>query len=163
MCAQGLCYVNSQSSRALVRTAHQHVTLCFESHDHGVGVQVLQLWGSILSCLDAFTAARELLDLTHCALDHHPRTAHNYIARAKVEDWIYQQSCHLPRRGIFMPGHDPDRRLSLEDYRLLCNNQLGVVSACSSARTGVLPESCVGARGVAFCILCFSSRLWHNC
>ncbi|KAL0043082.1 hypothetical protein WJX79_008527 [Trebouxia sp. C0005] len=88
--------------------------------------EVLQLWGSILSCLDAFTAARELLDLTHCALDHHPRTAHNYIARAKVEDWTYQQSCHLPRRGIFMPGHDPDRRLSLEDYRLLCNNQLGV-------------------------------------
>ena len=26
-----------------------------------------------------------------------------------------------------------------------------------------LPEPCVGVTGVACCILCFSSRLWHNC
>ena len=117
---------------------HASMLLCvFESHDHGVGVQVLQLWGSILSRLGAINAARELLDLTHFALDHHPRKAQDYIARAKIEDWTYQQSCYLPRKGTFMPGHDPDRKLSLADYRLLCNNQLGVVSACSSARTGV--------------------------
>ncbi|DBA69333.1 TPA: hypothetical protein ACH3X2_012911 [Trebouxia sp. C0005] len=86
----------------------------------------LAIVGQPSNSLGAINAARQLLDLTHFALDHHPHMAHDYIARAKVEDWTYQQSCYLPRMGTFMPGHHRDRRLSLEDYRLLCNNQLGV-------------------------------------
>ncbi|KAA6424877.1 MAG: hypothetical protein FRX49_05051 [Trebouxia sp. A1-2] len=100
--------------------------LAFAHSLNPLDAEVLQLWGSILSRLGAINAARELLDLTHFALDHHPRKAQDYIARAKIEDWTYQQSCYLPRKGTFMPGHDPDRKLSLADYRLLCNNQLGV-------------------------------------
>jgi len=102
-----------------------------------VCVQVLQLWGDILLRLGAIHAHRELLDLTFSALEHHPRTAQDYVARANVDDWMYRQSVCLPRKGTFKPGQDPDTKLSLDNYRLLCNNQLGVVSACSSAKTSV--------------------------
>ena len=100
-------------------------------------MQVLQLWGNILWRLGAIDALRELLDLTHSALNNHPRTAQDYVARGTVEDWTYRQSHCLPKKGNFKPGQNPEAKLSLDSYRLLCNNQLSVVSACSSAKTGV--------------------------
>ncbi len=100
-------------------------------------MQVLQLWGDILVRLGATDALRELLKLTHSALDHHPRTAEDYVARNTVQDWTYRQSHSLPVKGNFMPGKNPETKLSLDSYRLLCNNELSVVRACSYAKTGV--------------------------
>ena len=100
-------------------------------------MQVLQLWGDILLRLGAVHAHRELLDLTHSALHHHPRTAQDYVARSTVQDWTYRQSTCLPRKGRFNPDENPETKLSLDNYRLLCDNKLGVVSACSSAKPAV--------------------------
>lgn len=100
-------------------------------------MQVLQLWGDILVRLGATDALRELLQLTKSALHHHPRTAQDYVARSTVQDWADRQSCSLPLKGEFMPGQNPETKLSLDSYRLLCNNQMTTASACSSAKTGV--------------------------
>lgn len=97
----------------------------------------MQLWGDILVRLGATDALRELLKLTKSALHHHPRTAQDYVARSTVQDWADRQSCSLPLKGEFMSGQNPETKLSLDSYRLLCNNQMTMASACSSAKTGV--------------------------
>ena len=97
----------------------------------------MQLWGSMQLRLGAIDAHRELIDLTHSALDRHPRTAQDYVVRSTVQDWADRQSRSLPKKGNFEPGNNPETKLSLDNYRLLCNNQMTTVSACSSAKTGV--------------------------
>ena len=100
-------------------------------------MQVLQLWGDILLRLGATDALRELLELTKSVLNNHPRTAQDYVAQSTVEDWMHRQSQSLFMKGEFMPGKKRETKLSLDSYRLLCNNQMTTVSACSSAKTGV--------------------------
>ncbi|KAL0048367.1 hypothetical protein WJX82_001763 [Trebouxia sp. C0006] len=104
--------------------SHALTDLAFSQSLNPMDDEVLQLWGDILVRLGATDALRELLKLTKSALHHHPRTAQDYVARSTVQDWADRQSCSLPLKGEFMSGQNPETKLSLDSYRLLCNNQM---------------------------------------
>ena len=105
-------------------------------------MQVLQLWDGILLRLGATNARRELQALTEAAYEHHPRTAFTSGLRESVEEFLYEQARTIPGKGVYHSGQDPGSKLSLDNYRLLCNNNLSVVRHWSSAMTAS-DEACM--------------------
>jgi len=153
---------NRQSSHALKCNARQPVTWCFDCHDR------------LCVCAGIATVGRHFV-ATGC---------HSCSQRAVGPDLLCpgappSHSTRLCCAGKCGRLDVPAVCLSSQERHLQAWSRsrhqavLGQLPPAVQQPAGCgkhllicqdcLPEPCVGVTGVACCILCFSSRLWHNC